>query len=83
MRAYCIEDGEDGYRACLIPLATVTSLLAFAQQVQAEEREACAEVCVSLSVTPQMLLDEVRGIPKQNYLIYKECAAAIRAGETR
>ena len=26
MKAYCIEGGEDGYRACLIPLATVAKL---------------------------------------------------------
>ena len=27
LHEYCIEDGEDGYRACSIPLASVAKLL--------------------------------------------------------
>lgn len=45
MREYCIEDGEDGYRACLIPLATVAKLL------RAERRRA-------VMVLQRLLLDE-------------------------
>ena len=71
MREYCIEDGEDGYRACLIPLATVAKLLR-------AERSRAVRVCKGNKWTNHKLHDKGELYGEAYNQACDDCSAAIR-----